>query len=1051
LITVFLLQLVLTLPFYTANVYGLSISNVRVTKVTSNSATIEWDTDNASDGKVKYGKTTAIGFTQRHDNFLSSHSLTLSAGIESDTSYLFAVESIDASGATAIDNNSNSFYAFKTADVAPPPQVTGLKASAAQNEVLLSWDNVNATDFDHYAVYRNRNKIATTTTNSFNDLIAVNADISYKVSAVDKSGNEGPLSDTVIVQAQQSDLTPPVISNIDDLPLSDTSVKIAWATNKNSTSVVFYGINKTDNIKESREFVTNHSVILDGLTKNQRYMSIVKSCISSSVCANSTHSFEAIGRDTTTPIINLSIPRYVNRKFIDIQGSTKPFTMVNLFVNDMSIPKRSLSFKDTGASGKIFFSQVQLEQDNIIKAVMVDRFGNQNEKSFNVSVDTELPVVKLNEIANLTPKTNLSVSGTVSEPVTIKIFIEGNLNLSANDSEISPVTDLKAAKIGKNSIELQWNESRDKFFSHYVVYRDDVGPIATTKPANFNLYIDALVDSGKSYTYQVSAVNIFNKQSAKSEPITVATLPNGSILNLTPAKVDIFEVKEPKKPDLITNTSGRFDIGIKLNKGDGTYSIKLIFEDKAGNSVAFEKLVTLDTVKPTVKIISPPSGAFIFENVANQVDVVGKTKPNARVHLFVDRTPFSFFDKSLEVTGLPNEPILPSAIASRFENISEAQLDAKCRFNIASKSFCPTGADFSTTADSEGNFRFEDADLTAIFGGAARLTEVNVSELRDKPLNPESSRKVGILVIATDKFGQRGAASQTVNIGTCWSGNQTWDIIPLTEFQSPALLSTERMAEGKETIYFYFNYSYLGTGKGARISNVFFSKACSNRELLDPRYNISCQIMPAGARATSLNPPDNTVTYSAVPLNRFPGMDQFLEDDWRSFLKSINKELTFPFKVTITYQHDTDGDGTLERETQTACQEVSYVVDNSLIDPRKVLPDWLLFDFVSFLNDSINVLNEVQEQINTVLEYVVVGCIASWGLNFALQVYRRWVTFWDEKKFAVKDLNEFFKAFNFQNSENDEYCKGLVKEIAKKKGGFKLSYVNDIDLKKCFP
>ena len=128
LITVFLIQLVLTLPFYTANVYGLTISNVRVTKVTSNSATIEWDTDNISNGKVKYGETTALGFTQRHDDFILNHSVKATNGIDSETTYFFAVESTDLTSNTVIDNNSNSFYTFKTTDITPPSLIKGVNA-----------------------------------------------------------------------------------------------------------------------------------------------------------------------------------------------------------------------------------------------------------------------------------------------------------------------------------------------------------------------------------------------------------------------------------------------------------------------------------------------------------------------------------------------------------------------------------------------------------------------------------------------------------------------------------------------------------------------------------------------------------------------------------------------------------------------------------------------------------------------------------------------------------------------------------------------------------
>src|SRR3989344_1816535 len=128
-IAVLIIQLIITLPFYTSSVYGLTISNVRVAKATSSSATIEWSTDNISNGRVKYGKTQNLGFTQRHDNFIGNHTITLFNGIDSDTNYFFSVESTDLEGNTAIDNNSNNFFTFRTTDITPPPQVTGLRKS----------------------------------------------------------------------------------------------------------------------------------------------------------------------------------------------------------------------------------------------------------------------------------------------------------------------------------------------------------------------------------------------------------------------------------------------------------------------------------------------------------------------------------------------------------------------------------------------------------------------------------------------------------------------------------------------------------------------------------------------------------------------------------------------------------------------------------------------------------------------------------------------------------------------------------------------------------
>ena len=1046
LITIFLIQLVLTLPFYTANVYGLTISNVRVTKVSSNSATIEWSTDEISNGRVRYGQTTALGFTQRHDNFIGNHTITVFNGINSDTAYFFAVESTDLNGNTAIDNRANSFYTFRTTDITPPPQVNGLNAvSTTSSSVFLSWTNLSIADLSHYLIYRNRVPIANSVTNSFNDTsLQANVAFNYKVSAVDNSGNEGPQSDTLIASTSAIDSTVPVISNLEALPLTDAATRVTWITNENSTTTVLYGINKTDKTKSSGVLEANHSIVIDGLTKNANYVFVAISCDASNNCANSSVQSFTAGRDIKVPFINLSIPRFVNRRVIDILGSTEQFSSVTLFVNNMNIPKRSLSSNEVGASGKFIFSQVQLEQDNVIKIVMTDRSGNKNQKIFEVSIDTEDPIVQLNEIPSLTSKTELAISGATNEPGTIKVFVDANVKEVTIPSKI---TGLNTTKIGQNSVELKWDESKDKDFSHYAVYRDNAA-IALTKPANFNLFIDALVDSGKSYTYLVSAVNIFGKEGQKSEPVTITTLKGGAILSLQPPEVDIFE--DFRKPLLIVNVSSPFSFSIKLNKGDGTYLIKLIFEDRAGNSVVIEKSVTLDTKKPEVKIISPPSGAFIFENVANEIDIIGKTKPNARVHLFVDRTPFSFFNQSFEISGLPNE----------VQNLPEAQLDAKCRSSV-SASFCRTGADFSVDADAQGNFKFEKVDLTALFGGAGRLREVPVTEFRDAQLNPEfqESKRTTLVVIATAQTGLRGVATQAIRLGTCWSGNQSWDIIPLTQYQSPTFLSTERFAEGTETIYFYFNYSYIGRGQSAKISDISLSKACGTREVLDPRFNISCQILPSGGSPVKLNKPDNTLSYSAITLSRFPGMDRFLENDWKSFFKAINNELTFPFKVRITYEHDVineDGQSVRVKETQTTCEQVSYVVDNSIIDPRKILPDWLLFDFVDFLQESITTLTNVQEQINKLLDYVAIGCLVSFGLNLVVQVYRRWLTFWEEKTYAISDLikfNEVIASFKLsQNTGGDEEgCRTIIKNIREKKGSFKLKFVNDIDIKRCFP
>ena len=52
---VFVVQLLFSMPFFTAQVYGLTISDVKVAKVTESSATVEWKTDVPATGVVHYG------------------------------------------------------------------------------------------------------------------------------------------------------------------------------------------------------------------------------------------------------------------------------------------------------------------------------------------------------------------------------------------------------------------------------------------------------------------------------------------------------------------------------------------------------------------------------------------------------------------------------------------------------------------------------------------------------------------------------------------------------------------------------------------------------------------------------------------------------------------------------------------------------------------------------------------------------------------------------------------------------------------------------------
>lgn len=741
-----------------------------------------------------------------------------------------------------------------------------------------------------------------------------------------------------------------------------------------------------------------------------------------------------------TPSINATIPEFYNQNKINIKGDVDANSKVRLFVNDMSIAERVLDNDET-PEGSFEFNNVVLSQDNIIKLWAQDKDGNTNENSYNVSVDTEMPVVELNEIPSAIANGSLTIEGTVNEFVTMNVY------LISEDTNVPEKIAGLEAKADNNSVELSWNKTEEDDFSHYVIYRDDVGAIALAKPASYTSYKDVLVNNGESYIYRVSAVNQYGEEGLKSSPATVLILGGETGLP-KPGKIDDV-IGDIKNPTLTQDINGAFSESITIQ--DGTYSLKIEFIDKAQNTVLVEKQIILDSQPPEIKITSPSSSSFIYENYANEVDIQGETEPGAQVHLYIERTPLGFLNSSFDVSGLP----------SKIQNIDESKLNADCRLNLAGTSYCSTGADYSTTADSSGYFMFENIDLTSWASIGWTVGEVSGTEFAREP-ELEESREARLVFIATDKSGMRNAELVKYSIGTCWAGDFSWDITPLTQFQSPGTLSMERLRENTEEIIFFFNYSYVGSGTNAKINSpqgVTVSKACSSSDMLkDQRFNLSCEILQSGS--TVVNPEGRT-SYTMIKLQRLEGMDEWLENDWQGFFKAINNELTFPLKVRITYTHDIDGKTITE--TQTTCQEVTYVLDNSLVDPRKVLPDWVLYDFVDFLDESITTINKVQEELGKVVEYVAIGCVGSFLLRLGWQIYRRWISIFDEKKFVVEKLLDM--SFGTDKEDDKKYCYGVAEAIVKQAKGLsndaeispkdfgiiKLNQFSNADLKKCFP
>jgi len=129
----------------------LTISNVQVTNVTTNSATINWTTNLSSTGTVTYGTTKPPLATSPDLTSTTTHSVNLTP-LLSNTTYYFKIDALSGVK-TATADNSGNYYVFTTA------AETALTISNVQvtnvtwNSAVVSWStNIESSGTVYYGI-----------------------------------------------------------------------------------------------------------------------------------------------------------------------------------------------------------------------------------------------------------------------------------------------------------------------------------------------------------------------------------------------------------------------------------------------------------------------------------------------------------------------------------------------------------------------------------------------------------------------------------------------------------------------------------------------------------------------------------------------------------------------------------------------------------------------------------------------------------------------------------------------------------------------------------
>lgn len=224
----------------------LTISSVEVTHISSSSATITWNTSEATDSQVEYGDSELLGsFSPLNSSLSTSHSVTLS-GLESNTNYIFKVKSKTVGSST-----SSSLHEFNTLAepifVAEPAHISSVTTSSigATSVTVHFTTDVATTGQVQYGIttiYGETVSANTSTTDHMLNLTDLTDDTTYhyRVKAVTVAGDITYSSDhtfttLAVAQTTTGETTSPS-SNSTSTQSTPVSISSPQATSQPSPS-----------------------------------------------------------------------------------------------------------------------------------------------------------------------------------------------------------------------------------------------------------------------------------------------------------------------------------------------------------------------------------------------------------------------------------------------------------------------------------------------------------------------------------------------------------------------------------------------------------------------------------------------------------------------------------------------------------------------------------------------------------------------------------------------------------------------------------------------
>jgi hypothetical protein len=281
-----------------------------VTSLGQTDAALAWTTDEPATSVVHYGTTTALGsMASVPGEFTPDHSVAI-AGLTPNTTYYYAVESTDPDENGPTTSDVRSFTTAAVPDTMAPLIVAGPAiVNATDTSLTVVWTTNEAAtsgvSYNDGTVFHVITDDALVTSHSL-VLAGLDPDTLYEVtvSSVDLAGNGptlgGPISARTLAAA---DVRPPVISNLRVENVTTTSATVRFATDEAATTELAFGTvsGALDGLAGSSALVTDHTVVLNGLTPGATYFLVASARDGS---GNATATNESSFRTTAVDIDN---------------------------------------------------------------------------------------------------------------------------------------------------------------------------------------------------------------------------------------------------------------------------------------------------------------------------------------------------------------------------------------------------------------------------------------------------------------------------------------------------------------------------------------------------------------------------------------------------------------------------------------------------------------------------------------------------------------------------------------------------------------------------